>query len=636
MLWTTPESLQEKLPVIHPTRPLVLTADARLDNRAELLSSLSLSDRPTDYLTDSQLILAAYDRWGERCPAHLLGDFAFTIWDRSQRLLLCARDQFGVKPFYYYYRPGQAFLFASEIKALVSLPDVPHQINEVRIADYLYPLWEDQSITAYQDIWRLPPGHTLTIQDEHCLHLKRYWTLEIPDELKLSSHQEYAEAFRDIFTEAVRCRLRSAFPVGCHLSGGLDSSSVTGMARHLLTQNSGAQLHTFSNIFDQVTECDERAYIEPILQPGGMIPHFIHPDEIGPLSEWQQLFPRNEEPCLLGGNGFLVQALNRATQQAGVRVVLDGFDGDTTVGHGWGYFAELATQGQWATFAAEAEAIAQHFPTSPAAILRRYGFTYLQTLAQQWRWLTFAQTVHGMKQYFRVSPRRLWKNLGFKTILPPLLLKGWRSLRQRQELPTPTLSLINPEFADRIGIQDRACALERTEPPLLSAREEQWYALTSGKFTRVLEQVDLTAAAFSIAACHPFMDKRLIEFCLALPAAQKLDQGWSRMVLRRAMQGILPESVQWRGGKTDMSPNFRHGLLRFNRELLDEAVLSSSAYLDPYINQDSLKKSYKQLVSGGNVTDNQLNIVWTALGLVLWLRQFKALPSKPKHGGTET
>jgi asparagine synthase (glutamine-hydrolysing) len=134
MLWTTQESLGERLPMVSKNGRFVLTADARIDNRPEVLAALGLTDRPDGKVSDSALILAAYEIWGVRCPERLLGDFAFVLWDRHQQTLFCARDHFGVKPLYYYYRPGHLFACASEIKALLCLPEVP------RVADPLHPV----------------------------------------------------------------------------------------------------------------------------------------------------------------------------------------------------------------------------------------------------------------------------------------------------------------------------------------------------------------------------------------------------------------------------------------------------------------------------------------------------------------
>ncbi|MCX7596682.1 MAG: lasso peptide isopeptide bond-forming cyclase, partial [Fischerella sp.] len=233
LLWTTPESLLEKLPLVDQDEHLAITSDVRIDNREELLNKLHVFTRLPDKITDAQIILAAYQKWGEQCPEHLLGDFAFAIWDRRKQILFCARDHFGVKPFYYHYQPGKAFVFASEIKALFCFPQVPRRLNEVRIGDYLALMMEDKAITTYKDILRLPPAHSMVVS-ESGIQLWSYWSLDLHREIHLASNEAYAEEFRQIFTEAVRCRLRSAFPIVSHLSGGLDSSAVTCVARDIL------------------------------------------------------------------------------------------------------------------------------------------------------------------------------------------------------------------------------------------------------------------------------------------------------------------------------------------------------------------------------------------------------------------
>jgi asparagine synthase (glutamine-hydrolysing) len=619
MLWTTPESLFEKLPLIK--NDLIITADARIDNRNELKLALNLPDRPLEKISDSEFILAAYEKWGEDCPKHLLGDFAFAIWNKREQKLFCARDHFGVKPFYYHYQTGQGFFFASEIKALLCLSQVPRRLNEVAIADYLHPFTEDKSITSYQDVFRLPPGHIMIVKNTS-LKLRSYWSLELGDELQLDSDQEYADAFREVFTEAVRCRLRSAFPISSHLSGGLDSSSVTCVARRIL-QERGSQLHTFSNIFDNVPECDERPFINAVLEQGGCIPHYVHADRYGPLTEWQQFF-QYEDEAFIGPSHFLTWSLNRATQQAGIRISLDGFDGDTTVSHGANYFAELVRQGNWKTFIAEANAVSKHFDTSLTAIFYYYGLPYLEDLARKWRWLTFAKTANQIGKYFNISRKKLLFYHGLKP-LRAQLKQLWQCFHRGRKFQSNVTSLIDPNFAQQIGIklysQMQDQSLSKT------VREEQWCTLTSALFASTLELIDRSSAAFSIESRHPFMDKRVIEFCLALPSEQKLNQGWSRVVMRRAMNGILPEQIQWRGSKTSMTPNFLHGLLHLDRELLQGIILSNPNNIKGFVNLHVLDKFYSILTSQeAALNDENIMPVWKALVLALWLRHTEIKP----------
>ena len=173
MLWTTPESLIEKLPLVNHTGDIVTTSDSRIDNREELIAALQLSNHSFEKITDSDLILGAYEKWGEECPQHLLGDFAFAIWDNRQQKLFCARDTMGIKPIYFYFANNN-FVFGSEIKAIFCLQEVPREVNEVRIGDYLIKNFEDTTITSYKNILRLPPAHSVKISTAG-IEIQNYW-----------------------------------------------------------------------------------------------------------------------------------------------------------------------------------------------------------------------------------------------------------------------------------------------------------------------------------------------------------------------------------------------------------------------------------------------------------------------------
>jgi asparagine synthase (glutamine-hydrolysing) len=623
MLWTTPESLLEKLPFVNQTGNLVISADCRIDNRDELIYVLQFDYCPPEKITDSQLILAAYEKWGEQCPEHLLGDFAFAIWDKQKQILFCARDHMGVKPFYYHYQTGRIFAFGSEIKALLCLQEIPRQLNEVKVGDYLAANLQDKSNTFYQDIFRLPPASSLTVNAKG-IQIQSYWTLDPKRELRLNSDEEYAEALREIFAEAVRCRLRSAFTVGSHLSGGLDSSSITCMARQLLIQEGkNRSLHTFSNIFDAVPESDERSFIEAVIAQGDMIPHYVHADEMGPLSNLEEIF-RYQDEVISAPTHFLAWELNDAAHKTGARVVLDGFDGDNTISHGDGYFAELANKGEWATFAVEAEALRELVGASPMSILRYYGLTCLEQLARRWKWVAFVRETNQILQYFNISRRQIFLRHGLKPLLPQFVLKVWHFLRGHNQPESNANAIINPSFAKRIGLEKRVQAFENRSSQPLTERESHCRDLTSGILTQALEISDHYAAAFGLEVRHPFMDKRLLEFCLSLPAEQKLHKGWSRLVMRRAMKNVLPEEVQWRRGKSDMSPSFDYGLLTLDRQVLDRAILNHLESIEAYADTKVLRTAYERLISKSEVNSQQdLLSAWMGAMLALGLRYTK-------------
>ena len=623
MLWTTPESLQEQFPLINRTGDLVLIADARIDNRDELVAALELSAWPPSEIADSHLILAAYEKWDERCLEKLVGDFAFAIWDGRKRALFCARDHFGVRPFYY-YRTDRLFAFASEIKALFCIPEVPRRLNELRVGYHLALTVGDNALTFFRDIHRLRPAHSMLINHNRA-RSQAYWSLDPARELRIESDEAYAAAFRELFTEAVRCRLRSAFPVGSTLSGGLDSSAVTCVARDLLVQNGGKRLHTISAVYDETPECDERPFIDAVLSHGKLGSRFVHIDQLSPLTDRDRVFWVGDQPHA-SPTIFILQGLCQAAHREGIRVLLDGMDGDTAVSHGDGYLAELARAGQWSAFAMEAEAISQHenLPSLPF-LLQQYGLPYFAELARGWRWMRFAREASEFSKHFTVSRRNLFWHWGFKPLVPEPLRRIRRAMRGRNSTGRNVHQILNPDFVNRISLDRHieSAAKTRSIPPK-TAREEHYRGLTSGLIPSMFEIADGASMAFSIESRHPFYDKRLVEFCLALPPEQKLHQGWTRLVMRRALAGILPEEVQWRGGKAINSAAFTHGLLKFEARLLNDVIMGDSGNLEPFVDISALRTTFRRYLSQKQPADEMR--VWHAVTLSLWLNHAGVAP----------
>lgn len=575
MLWTTHESRREPLPLVDSKGELVITADARLDNRSELMSLLGINDFT---LSDAALILLAYEEWGLRCPSMLLGDFAFAVWDSRQHRLFCARDHFGVKPFFY-YRSDRSFVFASEIKALLRVEDVPRRLNETRVGDYLIGALDDKAMTFYQDIFRLPAGHYLVVAENHH-EVQSYWSPDPERELRLGSDEEYAEAFRKVFQEAVSCRMRDVFPVGSTLSGGLDSSSISCMARHLLQSEGRGELHTFSVLFDEVPESDERQYINSVLQQDGFKAHFVRGDTIGPLHEMERFLWHQDEP-FYAPNLFLNWAINRCARQQGVGVILNGYGGDAVVSHGTAFLAELARSGRWITLAREIASLSRN------------------------------------------QQRPAWDILKAKTLAPlapSAVRRLWRLMRGRTMSWSCGNGTIKPEFARRVGLEERAAKLGRAwTAPVSTARQDHCRHLTWGYYTFGLEIMDRVAAAHSVEVRYPFYDLRVAELCLALPPEQKLSNGWTRMIMRRAMKGLLPEAIRWRAGKASLAPNFLRGFALYERSRIEEVIFEKPDLLAEYIDIQTLRQAYERYVKWKNGED--WHHVWIAVTLGLWLER---------------
>jgi asparagine synthase (glutamine-hydrolysing) len=496
-----------------------------------------------------------------------------------------------VKPFFYHAAVDR-FVFASEIKALFVV-GVPQQLNEVRVGDFLTSLFDDTQITFYENILRLPPAHTLTVSAQG-IQLQRYWQLDPSREICFATDQEYADRFRELFTEAVRCRLRSAFPIGSFLSGGLDSSSIACVAEKLLAEAGKGALPTFSAVFEQVPECDERSFQNAVLAQGNFDPHYFHADQAGPMNDVETMLWHQDEP-FFAGNLFLTSGLYNVAQKQGVRVTLDGFDGDSTVSHGVGHLRELALNGRWLKLWDEAWGKARNFDRSVWEILRPY--------------------IWNCTPLGRLG-KRVGRSFRFLRSAPPTTV------------PESPWDRLNPEFVQRIGLAQRHQDLQK--PTCDRERDKHHEILTWGLVPYALEMIDRAAAATQIEPRFPFWDKRLVEFCLALPPEQKLHHGWGRWVMRQAMADILPPAVQWRVGKTIMSAGFCYGLLNHNRQIFDQTILHDSAAIAQYINIQSLRQAHETFISEPDKQDSSVNF-WTSAILTLWLQQI----SRSHPGGDD-
>ncbi|MDA3971875.1 MAG: asparagine synthase-related protein [Desulfobulbaceae bacterium] len=514
MTHDTPESLNERLPYQTADGRLAITFHGRLDNREDIYSQCELKE-PITNLADSRLIIAAYQEWGESCPERLLGDFAFAIWDQSAQKLFCARDHMGVKPLFFCLTPS-FFCFATEIKSILALPGISKEINEERLADFLVCVVTENRTSFFKDIFRLQPAHTLVFQD-NTLKENRYWQMK-PAEFTFKTDQEYEEAFLDIFTKAVHARLRSAFPVGAFLSGGLDSSSITCMAAGPLNSSFQGNLHTFSGIFDTITECDEREFFQSVLDRYPTTPHFLETDQLLPGQAFDQFAEYADEP-IYGPHFFMGWGLLAQAQKAGVRVLLDGHDGDSAVSYGYGRLAELAGQGRIFQLAREYQGIKS---LNPYRAVRRILALYRLLLRK-------------------------------KRPFPNNVSSGNAALKQN-------LEMCNPEFLLKSGVEERLLQLlEKMPDRSLPEAELHYLNINQPLHPYALEFLEKTSAYYGISQCFPFFDIRVIQFCLALPAEQKLRLGYNRDIVRRALQNILPNSTRYRKEKTDFSQNLLDG-----------------------------------------------------------------------------
>ncbi|MFH1084895.1 MAG: asparagine synthase-related protein, partial [Chloroflexota bacterium] len=323
--WTTPEEVGERQPLSDGQAQVHLAYDGRLDNRAELLAALGLHDAASRALSDAALLLRAYVRWGEGCFARTLGPLAAVVYDARAQRLVCARDVMGDRPLFYADTP-RAVMAASEEYALLAHAGVSDRLDEVTLACYCALRLPTDGRTFFADVRELPPGHLMVV-DAGGLRCERFDQLDLETRLSGWSDDEYAARFLDLLDEAVRRCMRAPQTPGVMMSGGLDSPSVAALAARQLAENGSGPLRTFSYIFDGFPECDERQYIQAMVERRGLDAHYVLGDPYLPLQDLDT--PSLDPNCPMRSlYRQLVERVWRDARDSGVRVLLTGHFGD--------------------------------------------------------------------------------------------------------------------------------------------------------------------------------------------------------------------------------------------------------------------------------------------------------------------
>ncbi|MDD5559561.1 asparagine synthase (glutamine-hydrolyzing) [Candidatus Methylomirabilis sp.] len=583
MLHTTPESLLEKQPLVDETGKLCLTLDGRVDNREELRAALEAKGATLRTDTDAELVLRAYEVWGEDCPQRILGDFAFAIWDGRSRQLFCARDILGIKPFYY-YADGCRFLFASALRPLFENPAVPREPNEGMVGEYLATNFTSQQETLYRGILRLPPAQFLIVQPDK-IRMARYWDVDPDKAIRHGSDDAYAEEFLEIFKRAVRCRLRSHRLVGADLSGGLDSSSVVCVAHSLYREGVVANpgLETFSLLFPGLP-CDESAYIRDVTRMWEVKSNAVAAEETA-ASRYAEEVTRYHD-CSIAPNTVMHDPAMILAQEMGVRVLLTGQGSDEWLTGDFLHHADFLRRCRIADLVRQA----------------RFDSQVLSNLDQS------------------VSPLFMITRYGLWPFLPRPVQRAvkWALRREPNDVPP----WIDPTFARRIQLAERFRKKDsagRQFPTFVQA--ELSSALTSGDWCFSYEFIERYGSSFGLEYRHPFLDRRMIEYALALPEEQRWRRDHTKFVLRQAMQGLLPETVRQRRTKG----NFAWVFLPALAAQADERFFDSlSIAAQGWVNTDPLRPMYRHMVtryaSGAADCSKYMWSLWMIFNIELWFK----------------
>jgi asparagine synthase (glutamine-hydrolysing) len=593
MLHSTPESVGDTLPRTSASGNLILTAHARLDNRGELFRNLNISPPERAKMPDSHLIMQAYEKWGQACPEHLIGDWCFGMWDKSRQTLFLARDHHGNTGIYY-YQNARFFAFSSCLKGLFALPDVPRQPNPLRIAQILVSWPEHGEATCYQGIKRLPPAHLMTVGRGDVVG-RQYWFLENTPALRLGSDQEYVEAFGEVYAEAVRCRMRSYRPVGVTLSGGLDSGSVAALAAREMGRT-GNRLPAFSSVpLYDVTDLipasrfgDESPFIEATSRHAGNIDvTYIRAADIGPVRGIERALELHDEPGHAAGNQSWIISLLQTVQARGIGALLTGQGGNATISwHAPGHLAALARNGRWRALRREVTAIKDS------------------------------------------AKRPLWRLIAGRIVKPLLLDPLLGKYRRLRSAPEPWLcySAINREFAREWKITERMChsGHDPEFKTILDQREARFELIKPGKSINGFLWQE-SGAGFGLDVRDPTFDKRVMEFCLSIPDDQYVREGRDRWLIRRAMKDLMPAVVLDNKRRGLQAADIGRRMLAHLEETestlqrIERSELAGH-YLDISLMRRTLRKARRHLDT--KVTEELRTIFFRGLMVGLFLLRF--------------
>ncbi|MFF2888881.1 asparagine synthase-related protein [Paenibacillus sp. NPDC057967] len=512
--WITPESVGVPNPFCDRERRLTVVADAIIDNREELFDNLGVHRRDRASISDQELILLAYEKWGTGTAARLVGDFAFVLRDDRNGRLYGARDFSGGRMLYYSW-DGIAFRFCSMMEPLLKLPEGTRTINERWLAQYLAistvvdAASADQ--TVYEDIRQIPPAHYFVLEDGK-LTLSRYCKLESPGMLKLKSDGEYVEAFRDVFQQAVDARVRTAGGVGAQLSGGLDSGAVVSFAaRRLREENRTLQTFSYVPVHDFVDYTskwympNERPYIEKtVTHIGGIQSHCLDFEGLDPYSDIDDMLNVMEMPYKFYSNSYWLKGIFKEASDRNIGVLLNGGRGNLSIS--WG------------------DAI-----------------PYYARLLKRMRWIKLMGELRS-RSYKIGSGRGHLLSLVSKEAFP--FLRG----KNGELAESPYHALINPEFAARTQVYEQLREYGIGGSGWLASGDT--YKDKKNHFRELFHwNASNTLAAklshrYKLWKRDPTNDLRVIRFCLSLPEDQYVRQGMSRALVRRATEKLLPDSIR--------------------------------------------------------------------------------------------
>ncbi len=548
-------------PIYNEDKTICIIYNGEIYNYLELRKDLEIKHKFYTN-TDTEVILHAYEEWGKNCLNKFNGMWAFCIYDKNKNILFLARDRFGIKPLYYYFKNNE-FIFASEIKAILR-HDIERVPNELLIFDYLmYNIVDHTNETFFKGINKIPKGHFAVFDiKNNKLNIERYWTLKLSQEDNLGDERK----IKDLFLDSVRLRLRSDVPVGSCLSGGIDSSSIVCTLSKMIDNKN---INTFSAIFPG-EDIDESEHIKTVIERTGVRANFTTPSGKELMKDIIKFVYHQEEP--LTGPGVYTQfRVMKLAHEKRLKVLLDGQGADELLAgykYFFGYyFKELLKNGKISTLIRE---VVPYYKKH-----RRFYEVGM---------MLYLFLPYSFKRYMFQRENRYVNN---------------HFMREYQKKSTYL-----KDFIDSKSLNDS----------LLKHFEY--------KLGHLLNWEDKNSMAFSIETRLPFLDYRFVKYLFSLPSSSKIKNGETKAIFRKAMKGILPYRILQRQDKLGFAtPEDEWIKIPKVSEFVRDIINSKRFKERGYFNANYIKKMFEDTDKEGVVWSNS-KLIWKVVLLELWFRIF--------------
>ncbi len=551
---------EAKQPMCNEDGKIWIVYNGEVYNYIELMEELKKKGHKFKSKSDTEVIIHSYEEYGLGCLEKFIGMFAFAIWDSKKNILFCARDRFGIKPFYYFFN-GNRFIFASEIKAIFESGYVKKIPNEEIICDYLiYALKNHKEDTFFSGIKTIKPAHFIVVEKNKIIK-EKYWDINPENKIKEKDENLIREEFLKHFKNSIEIHLRSDVPVGTCLSGGLDSSAIVCMVDKL---NKNPDMFSFSAVYGDF-KYDEKKYIDIVIKNTKLKGFFTYPKSEELKEEIDKIIYHQEEP-FSSTSIFAQWKVMSLAKEKGLKVLLDGQGADE--------------------------------------ILAGYHYYYFPFFLDLIKDLKIKKFLKELKYYL---------NFHNYSIISTIFKIFYYALPENIDRRIYYLARKNG-FNFKYSKENK---IERGN--FKSIFDNDLYINLIIKLPALLHYEDRNSMAHSIEARVPFLDHRLVEFLFSLPSEYKINNGFTKAILRESMVVIMPEEILKRKDKIGFfTPEydwFKGSLKDWIIDLLNSDKIKKNRFLVSEI----IKKDFIKILSNKK---KETSNIWRALNLELFLREF--------------